>query len=1561
MSIADTSPCLSVGEGLEQISHAFDNGRVSVVLGPLFSAANGFQLLDEFLWSILSEPSPGQALDKQLQTWRAEGAWHRLAQGCVNLLTRKEESFFQRLDSEYGRPIVSGPLYALAQLLPFAALVNMNLDGVLAASRACATSLLPLADEREQALAALDARTPHIVYPLGRAKSAAVPILPFTVFRHRKNELTPYFHTLFSTTDVLLLGFPRPDFTMDWLHEVRTHQGEGGQVWLVDMAPAKRPAHEYPLFQRIALPDPPEATRPASIVGASLRLRNFLVKLLERCDRNDQLAAAYIPELFADGIELNEKLLNEERARRSTPEGGTTSALLEGKPASWLDIVENRDARRDISDELKSWLRVQRLRVALLWGPSGFGKSTVARRVAFELFADAGLKVFWIEDPLLFPDGVADAIHKDDDALVVVDQVQSLGDFHHRLKHWSQAEYRRLRILLVGRRHEVLSGGLHLDALREEAELRIFNLPWITVEESRGFLEKLKTAGILADPDSLDMEQRAQRFTNDTGGDLLASLLVETRGLPLDRIVEDVCARVLAWPGGKDLLLAYALVAAIDMLGKGVCTQGLFFHMTHAAKLDIFEVLNRLPGELSLSLGRSIVSTRHPKVAEIAFGYLTRSSEGHGEPVFAKADLYERIIDAAAAINQEQELKLTSIIPIAVWDREKNKDFARTLFARAHELVPGNAYILQAWGRREAQAGYVAKARELFQRAVKAAPHDAPSLQAWALLEAEVGDVDTARKLFQSAVEADPRSAPSWQAWALLEAKAGEVAKARELFQRAVSADSRHAPSWQAWALLEERQGNAAEARELLRQGIKHAPDDVQLRQTLANWEQAPEQIVTVTQNARIIDQAMSPLVRVVQKGGNESRKAEPLAADASEGDAHRTGSPGAAESLPVSETVFNFVPATITEGFGYEQRRIVCYLLGGLALRLKMPVVLIQFPQGEPEPIYPIEAPYNYPMFCSSLLGTKQLLDWRNHPCRKDMRARARDIYREFSEAKAPAPYIVRSCHAGISALYAPFRLKDQLLGVYIFGKFLYGKDTVNTDSARQILGSIRSHPNLEDEARKALDHAEIDLAKIQKAQQHAGDDSSSPSSDELDFRRFSEAELEYHFQNNIVRGISRIHDAIDLLFRFNRDKNIAASLARHNAQALVTKEASPATGDLVATISESLKTFATLLGVPYVAYFVADEPWERYLPLVAYGSLDGSDCRDVYVDRLEAKIPDLILEPADWRFEDRQVDFVERGLCGSERAGLLSTGLAVGFSHVGHQGLLCIGPFQPGSRPGEADTDSLRSLCFQFGLKTSGIYIAHTQQLKRQREREAYALAVHEIKNGLGKLIDIAEPLVGTVKQSVPSEALLNDAILLPKKVKQLAQEAAGVLRNPDIGYVLKGKHQMGMAPPLRTNEQLNLLAIVMNVFEGNKQAAANRGIALELTDTLPSDAFVRFDPTIFKQMLSCLVDNAITYGAPEQRVDVVLSTGQNMLRVTVVSRGNPISDQKWATLFQGAKARDTSLNTGLGLFLVREAARFGGGDAGLEPYPNSVNATGLVENVFWFSLPLHKENGE
>ncbi|QOG23386.1 sensor histidine kinase [Bradyrhizobium sp. SEMIA] len=93
----------------------------------------------------------------------------------------------------------------------------------------------------------------------------------------------------------------------------------------------------------------------------------------------------------------------------------------------------------------------------------------------------------------------------------------------------------------------------------------------------------------------------------------------------------------------------------------------------------------------------------------------------------------------------------------------------------------------------------------------------------------------------------------------------------------------------------------------------------------------------------------------------------------------------------------------------------------------------------------------------------------------------------------------------------------------------------------------------------------------------------------------------------------------------------------------------------------------------------------------------------------------------------------------------------------------------------------------------------------------------------------------------------------------------------------------------------------------------------------------AAVNVDAGRLSQMISNLLGNAITYGAPDEPINIVARSSDAGFRIQVINKGPPIPAQAMPHLFTAFHQGDVLPNQkglGLGLYISQEIARAHGG---------------------------------
>lgn len=157
---------------------------------------------------------------------------------------------------------------------------------------------------------------------------------------------------------------------------------------------------------------------------------------------------------------------------------------------------------------------------------------------------------------------------------------------------------------------------------------------------------------------------------------------------------------------------------------------------------------------------------------------------------------------------------------------------------------------------------------------------------------------------------------------------------------------------------------------------------------------------------------------------------------------------------------------------------------------------------------------------------------------------------------------------------------------------------------------------------------------------------------------------------------------------------------------------------------------------------------------------------------------------------------------------------------------------------------------------------------------------------------------------------------------------------------------------AATLAPRQRVDAMNVVRDTLAGLAEAAAEHGA--ELTLDGPDRAPMATDPRALRALLNNLVDNALRYGGRGVQVAVTVTLHEHRWLLQVDDDGPGIPPEHRARVFERfwrGRAEDER-GAGLGLAIVREAARALGGEVTLQAGPGGRGCR------FAVSLPLEKE---
>lgn len=218
----------------------------------------------------------------------------------------------------------------------------------------------------------------------------------------------------------------------------------------------------------------------------------------------------------------------------------------------------------------------------------------------------------------------------------------------------------------------------------------------------------------------------------------------------------------------------------------------------------------------------------------------------------------------------------------------------------------------------------------------------------------------------------------------------------------------------------------------------------------------------------------------------------------------------------------------------------------------------------------------------------------------------------------------------------------------------------------------------------------------------------------------------------------------------------------------------------------------------------------------------------------------------------------------------------------------------------------------------------------LQQSRDR-FYAMVNHELRNSLTAVYGWADLLVRRAGPEAPRAA---------REVYECAERSLALLNDLlDLSKLDASRLQ----PMVRSAEANQLAQEAIRTVEPTAQG---RGVKIEISCAEPRIP-CRTDPQRVRQILVNLLSNAVRHSPEGETVTIEIRATDSRLEYRVIDRGEGLSPEEQAQIFEafGAGNRPESRGTGLGLALSRQLARLLGGDLSVRSQ-KGMGATFILE---------------
>lgn len=206
----------------------------------------------------------------------------------------------------------------------------------------------------------------------------------------------------------------------------------------------------------------------------------------------------------------------------------------------------------------------------------------------------------------------------------------------------------------------------------------------------------------------------------------------------------------------------------------------------------------------------------------------------------------------------------------------------------------------------------------------------------------------------------------------------------------------------------------------------------------------------------------------------------------------------------------------------------------------------------------------------------------------------------------------------------------------------------------------------------------------------------------------------------------------------------------------------------------------------------------------------------------------------------------------------------------------------------------------------------------MQRARDR-FYAMINHELRNALTAVYGWADLLIRRGTEGLPRAAI---------EVYESAERTLALLND------LLDLSRLDAAQLVPIVREANVHDVVGEAVRAVLPAAEARQIRIE-TAAKDGELRCRTDPVRVRQIIINLLSNAVRHSPTGETVRVEVKDSESRLRIDVVDRGEGLSPEEQAVIFDAfvRAGSENERGTGLGLTLSRQLARLLGGDLKVE----------------------------